>query len=150
MRQPGKHPTTNIEHQTSNENAPFRPLAAGCWLLNVRRSFPVNPIHLPERVLVKRIGQLQQILADQKKEEPGDQNAEGALRHTEKLREGESLPERPARQFFQADGAEHAVVVFGDTFAAEKLFAFGTTRHSFTGGVIEATLVGQILHNCAE
>ena len=92
---------------------------------------------------MERCGNFQQAFADEKKEIPRDKKPENKLRDTKNLRETKSLRQRRARQFFQADGAQHPVVVFDDALAAEKLFAFGTARDGFARGVIEATLVGQ-------
>ena len=89
---------------------------------------------------MERRGNFQQDFANEKKEIPCEKKSENKLRKTENLREAKSPGQRRACQFFQANGTEHAVVVLGDTFAAEKLFAFGTAGNGFARGVIETTL----------
>jgi hypothetical protein len=46
----------------------------------------------------------------------------------------------------EAGGTDDAVVVLGDTFAAESLAAGGAEGYGFAGGVIKASLKGEVLH----
>lgn len=101
-------------------------------------------MRLPERSFVERRGDFQQAFADEKKEIPREQKAEGELRQPEELRKPKPLHQRRSRRFFQADRAQNAVVMLGDAFAAEKLFAFGAAGDGFARGVIEATLMGEV------
>jgi hypothetical protein len=118
--------------------------------LGTLNSFFVNPRDLPKRSFVKRRRQLQQTFADEKEEKPGNQNAERAVREPQKPREYATPGERLARQFFQAGGADHAVVMLGDTLPAEIMSALRATRHRFASGMIETTLMSQILHSSAK
>jgi hypothetical protein len=65
----------------------------------------------------------------------------------QKPRECDAPAERLPRQFFEAGGANDAVIVFGDALAAETAFTLRAARHGFTGGMIETTLMSQILHD---
>ena len=49
-------------------------------------------------------------------------------------------------KFLQATGADDAVIMFGDAFAAEEEFALGTTRNGFTQRVVETTLLVELFH----
>jgi hypothetical protein len=85
---------------------------------------------------VKSVRFAREFFSDQEKEEPGDSNPNDALRQANKRGEAGPASERRAREFFQAGAAHHAVIVFGDTFAAEELGAFRATRDSFAFGMI--------------
>jgi hypothetical protein len=47
---------------------------------------------------------------------------------------------------FQARGANHAVIMLGDAFPAEKAAAFRAARHGFARGMIETSLVSEAGH----
>ena len=92
-------------------------------------------------------GDFQQGVADQKKEKPRDHDSGKALGQPENFDERRLFGQRQAGQFFEAGGTNHAVIMFGDAFAAEELAAFRATRHRFAGGVVEAALMEEeILH----
>src|SRR5579859_8118799 len=114
--------------------------------LNVRWSFLIHPGNLPERSFMERIRQLQQTFADQKKEKPGRQKAESTLDEPQEPDERDVPGKRLPRQFFQTDGANHTVVVFGDALAAKTLPALRAASHRFTSHMIKTALLGQILH----
>jgi hypothetical protein len=95
---------------------------------------------------VKRVRQFQQTFADEKEEKPGDQNTKGALRKPENGGESEALRKRPARQLFQAGGANNTVIVFGDALTAEKSLTFWAARDGFAHGMVETALVREGLH----
>ena len=68
-----------------------------------------------------------------------------ALRQPEQGRQRNTLCQRLAREFFQAGSADHPVFMLGDTFTAKKLFALRASRHRLARGVVETTLVCEIL-----
>jgi hypothetical protein len=95
---------------------------------------------------VERSRQPRQTFTDEKEEKPGDQNPQAALGEQQKPRERSAPGGRLPRQIRQARGADHAVVMFGDALAAKMPSALRATRHRFASGMIETTLLSQILH----
>src|SRR5262249_15919481 len=101
---------------------------------------------LPEHSIVERTGQAKQAVAHRIEEEPGDH-------HPGQHLHGANNPEEPAapsewrrRQFLQATGADHAVIMLCDAFATKATTAFRALRHGFAHGMVEATLVAQVAH----
>ncbi len=95
---------------------------------------------------MERRRQLQQTFTNEKEEKPGDQDSAGALGKAQESHKCGTPGERRARQFFQTKSADHAVVMFGDALAAEVLSALRAARHGLAHGMVETTLLGQILH----
>jgi hypothetical protein len=95
---------------------------------------------------MRRLRFARERFADYKKEKPRHENARGTLRDANRHDKTASLSQRHARQLFQASGAEHTIVMFGDAFAAKELLAFRAACHRFAGGVIEATLIRERRH----
>jgi hypothetical protein len=85
---------------------------------------------------VKSIRFAREFFPNQKKEKPGYQNADGALRQPKKC--GKTRPPREghARELFKTCAAQHAVIVFGDAFPAEELRAFRAASHRLAFGVV--------------
>jgi hypothetical protein len=65
------------------------------------------------------------------------------------LCERRPLHQLSARQFFQAGGTDDPVFVLGNALAAETLPALRAAGHGFAEGMVETTLMGQILHGSA-
>jgi hypothetical protein len=95
---------------------------------------------------VERVRQAGQRLAHSEEEQPRDHDTCGAPGQTQKAEERPPAPRRSLSELFQADRAQHAVVVFGDAFAAVELAAFRATRGGLARGVIEAALLGNVAH----
>jgi hypothetical protein len=91
-------------------------------------------------------GHLQQPFRHQVKEKPRQKNPESALSEPQQSGKGRAFEQGHPRQLLQTIGTDNPVIVLGDTFPTEELAALGTTRHGFTHGMIEATLVKEILH----
>jgi len=91
--------------------------------------------------------QPQQQFSHQMKEEPGEADSEQTLPGASQTGESGVLEQWHARESFEAGRADHAVVVFGDALATEKLPALRTARHRLTRGVVEASLVGECGHD---
>ncbi len=52
----------------------------------------------------------------------------------------------PAGELGQAAAAQHAIIMFGDAFAAEKAPALRTANHGFTPNMVVTSLLGKVLH----
>ena len=80
------------------------------------------------------------------KEKPNQHEPEKELRRANRNGETAAFSQRNTRKFFQTRGANHAVIVFRDAFAAKKLPALRAACDGFALKMIEATLVGEGLH----
>src|SRR5579862_38123 len=89
---------------------------------------------------MKRRSHLRETFPHHEEKEPNKQNGERALAKPDEIREQGATRQRFLREFLQAGGAEHAVVVFCDAFAAEEPGAFRTTRDGFALAMIRAAL----------
>jgi hypothetical protein len=106
-------------------------------------SLLVNPIYLPERSFVERIGQFQQMFAIEKKEIPCDHQAKQTLREPKNFYKGKTPHQRFACQSSQARSTNDPVVMFGDAFPAKKLFTFRAPRHGFAHHMVKTALIGK-------
>jgi hypothetical protein len=95
---------------------------------------------------MKFMGNTGEQFADYEKEEPCRKNPRRALSQAFKTHKTPSLCQRRAREFFQALGANHPVIVLRDAFPAKKSPALGTLRHGFANSVVETALMCQRLH----
>src|SRR5437867_397774 len=100
----------------------------------------------PECSLVKRRWQPEQTVADQIKEKPNRHQAQEKLEELRRADKTFALSQRQSRDLLQARGADHAVIVFGDAFAAIKSRALRTTRHGLALKMVEAPLITERFH----
>src|SRR5438477_10113890 len=95
---------------------------------------------------MERGGQGEQDFADEIKEKPGCYKTHQTLAAPNQAGQTSPLKQGHAGKFAKAGSANDPVFVLSDAFAAEELTARWTSRYGFTRGVIEATLIGQVLH----
>jgi hypothetical protein len=82
-----------------------------------------------------------------KRQPPDDQaQAKSHCPRTPPENGGFSMAFRLPEKFAQTGRANHAILVFDDTFAAEKVAAFRATCHRFTGAVVEALALVKLGH----
>ncbi|HLH55182.1 MAG TPA: hypothetical protein VKY92_16370 [Verrucomicrobiae bacterium] len=93
---------------------------------------------------MKGAWQREQRTADEIKEKPGNHQSHGAAPESQKARPSRPLEDWHRGERSKAVGTNDLVIVFGDTFAAEKTAAAWTTRHGFPLRVVKAALVGQV------
>ena len=111
---------------------------SGSWL--------VHPVALPDRTLVKRIGDRQQIAAHRVEKQPRGQEAGQSFNNHDQT--GQTVPTAPcwSGQSLQTRGTNHAVLVFRNALATEELPAFRTTGDRLPKVVIQTALMNEGRH----
>jgi hypothetical protein len=95
---------------------------------------------------MERTWQGEQDLADIVKRKPQDQNPQEKLGDSDESTETKPLDQRGLQQFPQTRGTEDPIFMLRDAFTAEAAATFWTPSHGLSKSMIEAALVGQILH----
>ena len=116
--------------------------------MSVSSSF-LPEIGLPQGAIMKRCWNRQQNLTGPIEDQPRRENPEATEGDPPEDREAPACARGGFGEFPDAGRAKQPVIVFGDTFAAIKLFAFRTTRGCFPQRVIEAMLLDERLHGQA-
>lgn len=109
-------------------------------------SFVAPPFINPYGTFVKVRGNAEQRAAEEIKTKPKNADANGKLNHRKHPREGTARRVRLDGQLAQAIGANDAVIVLGDAFAAIEVAAFRAARHSFAQRMLKATLMNELRH----
>lgn len=105
---------------------------------------------LPNRAVVKGNGNCEQALPNPIKEKPRGHNSGQRENNLAEDERGIFFGRRSFEEFFQATGANHSVIVFGDAFAAEKQLALRATRHGLAHEMMETGLLSESWHGSGE
>jgi hypothetical protein len=88
---------------------------------------------------MKRIRKAGESLAKQKKEIPGEKDADGQLNRTPRACHGSPFRRTGFRKRFQARCANDTVIVFGNALAAKESRTFQTACNRLASRVIQAS-----------
>lgn len=92
---------------------------------------------------MKRRINRQERLAEQIKKEPNHKQTRHQLKRSNDPNITAPFPQRLLRKFFEAGGANDAVIVLRDALSAIKMAAFRAARRSLALGMVEATLMDE-------
>jgi hypothetical protein len=106
-------------------------------------SLVAPPFIDPHRTFVEVRRNAQQRAAEKIKAEPKNADTQGEMDYRQHPREGAARFVRLDGQLAQAVGANHAVIVLGDAFAAVKVAAFRAACDGFAKRMLEATLMNE-------
>ena len=80
---------------------------------------------------MKRRSHFRKSFSHHEEKEPDKKHGDRALTKADEIREQRAARERFPREFLQAGGAQHAIIVFRDAFAAKESGAFRAARDRF-------------------